>query len=148
MAKTSLRSVPDTNVLLASEMSPGAKSPNKEFFTRWRDGEFTVLFSPDTLLEYVKKLREKDLAEERVRIFLVALLETGVEIHIDYYHLPAYPVDSDDIAFLLCADNGNATHLVTYDRHLQEVKAYYSFKICRTPVFLEQLRQALNEGSK
>ena len=59
MPKTSLRAVPDTNILLASEMSPGSTSPNREYFERWKADEFAVLFSEDTLLEYGKKLREK-----------------------------------------------------------------------------------------
>ncbi|MCP3958646.1 MAG: hypothetical protein GY719_12405 [bacterium] len=129
MPKTPLRAVPDTNILLASEMSPGSSSPNREYFERWKADEFVVLFSADTLLEYVKKLREKDLAEERIKVFLGAL--------------PTYPVDSDDIAFLLCADNGHATHLVTYDRHLQEIDAHYSFRICETTDFLRDLRREL-----
>jgi predicted nucleic acid-binding protein len=60
MAKTYLKSVPDTNILLAAEMRPSSASPNKEYFARWRNEEFTVLYSEDTLLEYIKKLREKD----------------------------------------------------------------------------------------
>ena len=143
MPKTSLRAVPDTNILLASEMSPGSSSPNREYFARWKADEFTVLFSKDTLLEYGKKLRDKGLAEERIKVFLGALMALGVEIYVEFYHLPTYPVDSDDIAFLLCADNGDATHLVTYDRHLQDLDAHYAFKICKTAEFLGDLRREL-----
>ncbi len=134
MPNTSLRTVPDTNVLLASEMSPSSTSANKEYFERWEHGDFVVLFSADTLLEYVRKLREKKLPEERIDVFLGALLTIGVEVSIEYYHLPSYPVDSDDIAFLLCADNGNATHLVTYDRHLRDVDTTHS-RFVGPPIF-------------
>lgn len=143
MTKSALRTVPDTNILLAAERSAALTSRNKEFFRRWRDEEFGVLFSKDTLQEYLKKLREKGLPEESVRRFLSALLAVGIEVSIEFYHLPTYPVDADDIAFLLCADNGAATHLVTYDRHLLEVDPYYTFRICRTPVFLEDLHHEL-----
>lgn len=143
MAKTPLRTVPDTNILLASEMSPGSRSPNQEYFQRWKDDEFTVLYSADTLLEYLKKLRDKGLPEERIEVFVGALMAIGIDVYIEYYHLPTYPVDSDDIAFLLCADNGHATHLVTYDRHLRDVDRHYSFKICKTTEFLEDLSQEL-----
>ncbi len=143
MPQTSLRAVPDTNILLASEMSPDSTSPNREFFVRWKADEFVVLFSADTLLEYIKKLRQKDLSEERTRIFLGALLALGVEVYIEFYHLPTYPVDSDDIAFLLCAANGGATHLVSYDRHLRDVDAHYPFKICKPTEFLGELRRKL-----
>jgi len=143
MAKTPLRAVPDTNVLLASEMSTSSSSANRAFFERWESGDFTVLFSQDTLYEYVKKLWQKMLPEASIRKFLAALLNVGVEVEIEYYHLPAYPVDADDIAFLLCADNGRATHLVTYDKHLLEVEAHYPFRICGAPAFLEDLRHEL-----
>jgi len=141
MAKTSLRAVPDTNILLASELSASETSPNKEFFTRWRADEFDLLYSRDTLDEYVKKMREKGLSRESLVRFLTGLLTFGIEISIGHYHLPAYPVDADDIAFLLCADNGSATHLVTHDRHLLDVDPYFDFRICRTTDFLDDLRQ-------
>lgn len=143
MPKTSLRAVPDTNVLLASEMSANSTSPNRELFEHWKADEFAVLFTQDTLLEYTKKLREKGLPEKRTRVFLRALLALGVEVYVEYYHLPTYPVDADDIAFLLCADNGQATHLVTYDRHLLDVDPHYSFRICMTSHFLADLRREL-----
>lgn len=129
---------------MASELSPGSKSPNKEYFERWKADEFAVLFSEDTLLEYIKKLQAKRLPEDRIKIFLGALLTVGIEVPIEYYHLPAYPIDSDDIAFLLCADNGDATHLVTYDRHLTDVDKFYPFSICRTTEFLADLRRELS----
>lgn len=141
--ETGLRSVPDTNVLLAAKMSKGVSSPNREYLERWSKGQFTLLYSPDTYLEYVEKLNEKDLPEAVIRSFMRALMELGVEVYVDHYHLPVYPVDVDDIAFLLCAVNGDATHLVTYDRHLFDVSRYYPFKVCETIEFLTDLRQAL-----
>lgn len=143
MPKTSLRSVPDTNIVLASEMSAAAASPNKEFFSRWRSDEFSFLFSKDTLHEYIQKLREKGLPEGSTTRLVTALLNVGIEVSIEYYHMPAYPFDTDDIAFILCADNGQATHLVTYDRHLLELDSYYSFWICKTTDFLTDVRREL-----
>ncbi len=70
-------------------------------------------------------------------------MDLGVEVFVEHYHLPAYPVDMDDVAFLLCAVNGEATHLITYDRHLLEVSRYYWFKVCGTVDFLKDLRQRL-----
>jgi len=143
MPKTRLRTVPDTNILLASEISGHPSSPNKEFFTRWKADEFRVLFSRDTLYEYIKKLREKQVSEVSIKRFLVALLHLGTEVEIEFYHLPVYPQDADDIAFLLCADNGEATHIVTYDRHLLRIADRYPFRICRPVGFLDDLRREL-----
>jgi len=139
---TSLKTVPDTNVLLASKLATGSGNPNREYFDRWEAGEFVILFSRDTLLEYIEKLREKSIPEELIKGFLSSLLDFGMEVHIEYFHLRSYPIDSDDIAFLLCAHNGNATHLVTYDSHLRALVGHYPFKICGPVDFLKDLRQA------
>ena len=142
-SKTELRSVPDTNVLLAAKLSRGPTSPNSEYLERWKREEFTLLYSPDTYQEYTEKLVEKGLPEGAIKSFLRALEDLGVEIRVEHYHLPAYPVDVDDVAFLLCAVKGEATHLITYDRHLLEVSRYYEFKICGTVDFLKDLRYRL-----
>jgi len=134
MAKTSFKVVPDTNVLIASEKSISESSPNKEFFERWRNEEFDILYSDDTLLEYIEKMREKDIPEEIIKKLIRAILELGRNVYIIFYHLPFYPVDSDDIAFLLCAENGKATHVVSYDSHLKSIEPFYSFKVCETKI--------------
>ena len=102
-----------------------------------------MLFLLDTLQEYVKKMCEKGLSRESLLRFVRDLLTVGIEVPINYFHLPAYPVDADDIAFLLCADNGTATHLVTHDRHLLDIDSCYVFWICRTTDFLADIRQEL-----
>jgi len=141
--KTTFRVVPDTNVVIASEKSSSESSPNKEFFVRWKNDEFEILYSDDTLLEYIEKLTEKNIPEAIIKMFSRAILELGQYIEIVFYHLPRYPTDSDDIAFLLCAVNGTATHLVSYDPHLEQVKHFFPFKICETLEFLFELRKEL-----
>jgi len=41
------------------------------------------------------------------------------------------PVDSDDVMFLLCAMNGRATHLASYDRHLLSLRPYYAGQVTK-----------------
>ena len=141
--KTSFRIVPDTNVVIASEKSTSKSSPNKELFERWSNDEFEILYSDDTLLEYIEKLRELNITEIIIRKLIRAILELGIRIRIQFYHLLHYPSDPDDIAFLLCAENGNATHLISYDSHLKETGYFYSFKVCKTLEFLFELREEL-----
>lgn len=143
--KTSFRVVPDTNVVIASEKSKSESSPNKEFFGRWRNNEFEILYSEDTLLEYIEKMRELNIPKEIIKKLIRALLELGKQISIVFFHLPLYPSDPDDISFLLCAENGNATHLISYDPHLKETEHVYSFKICGTLEFLYELREELTQ---
>jgi uncharacterized protein len=143
--KTSLSVVPDTNVVIASHRSQSASSPNKEFFKRWQDNEFEILHSDDTLLEYIEKLREMKVPEKTIKKLIRALLALGTHVVIEFYHMPAYPSDPDDIAFLLCAVNGNATHIASYDSHIAEIEHFYAFKVCDPLTFLFELRKELSE---
>lgn len=138
--KPYFRAVPDTNIVIASQKSRSEFSPNREFFDRWKNGEFAILYSDDTLLEYIEKMRELNIPEDVIKKLICALLELGSRISIAFYHLPFYPSDPDDIAFLLCAENGNATHIVSYDAHLKEIEHFYPFRVCGTLDFLFELR--------
>ena len=145
MMKTSFGVVPDTNVVIASQKSTSESSPNREFFDRWRNCEFEILHSDDTLLEYIEKMRYLNIPEKIMRKLIRAMLELGRHVSIVFYHFHLYPSDPDDIAFLLCAENGNATHIVSYDSHLEEIEHFYTFRVCGTLKFLFELRKELSE---
>ena len=134
-----LRTVPDTNILISAEYG-NPNSPNKEYFVRWKKGEFQLLYSDDMLSEYILKLRGHGISHEIVSDIIKQILDFGLRIKITRFYFPEYPPDPDDIAFLLCAGNGNATHLITYDRDLLDIKFNYDFKICQTLEFLKELR--------
>lgn len=104
------RVVLDTNVVLASQRTASPTSPNREVLDRWKRGEYTLLYADDALLEYGEKLFEHGFSDEEVRAFLEGVQALGEPVNIEYFHLPRYPSDSDDIAFVLCALNGAATH--------------------------------------
>ena len=125
-----MRLVLDTNVVIASQQSPNEQSPNRELLTRWVAGEFVWLYSQDTLREYTRKLLEKGIAEEKIRALLSRLMIAGESVYIAFFHERNYPEDPDDIAFLLCAINGKADYLVTYDRHLTKLNNQFDFEIC------------------
>lgn len=136
----SLRVVLDTNVLLASRRSRHPESPNVEIFSRWQAGEFTFLYSHDIAIEYAEKLLEHGVAKEDIRQFLSLLRFLGEWVEIEFFHLRYYPEDSDDVAFLLTALNGDATHLVTYDEHLKKLVGLYLLAICEPLQFLKDCR--------
>ena len=133
----------DTNVLLAAYGSDAPKSPNREILARWESGEFTLLYSDDILLEYIEKLIEKGASGTTVRQLISSVLGTGERVEIESFHLRRYPSDTDDIAFVLCALNGDATHLVTYDGGFAEVVRDCPFAICEPLAFLRELRRNL-----
>ncbi|WP_395742717.1 putative toxin-antitoxin system toxin component, PIN family [Prosthecobacter sp.] len=138
-----IAAVLDTNVVLSSQKSKGTGSPNAEVIKRWEAGEFDWLFTNDVLEEYAEKLTEHGIADQTIQSLLGRLIFAGVEVEIDFFHLRHYPIDSDDTAFLLAALNGNASHLVTYDRDLEDVAVFYpEFVTCKPLVFLTHLRAA------
>ena len=136
-----LHVVPDTNVFIAAQKSTSPTSPNKTYFKRWQQADFDLLYSDDTLHEYVEKLTELAIAEQTIKKLVQAIMALGREVPIIYFHLRHYPEDPDDIAFLLCAVNGDATHIVTQDQHLLRLNHLYQFTICRTTDFLRALEE-------
>lgn len=142
---TAVRAVLDTNIVVAANRSSAPTSPNREILTRWKAGEFTLLFSDDILLEYIEKLIELGASGATVRQLISSLLALGERIEIESFHLRRYPSDSDDIAFVLCAFNGEATHLVTYDDGFAEVVRDCPFTICEPLVFLRELRRNVGQ---
>lgn len=141
--KSGFKVVPDTNIILSSELSKGRKSPNREFTKRWLDCDFVILFSYETKIEYAIKLRERDIPKKKIVEFLANLTRLGNIVFINHYHLQYYPVDEDDICFVLCAENGNATHIVSYDKHLLNLNGKYRFEILKIVPFLKKLRKKL-----
>ncbi len=142
--KSDFRLVPDTNVIVSSQ-SNTPTSPNSEILDRWFNNEFQILYSDDTVLEYVEKLLELEFPQAKIERLVASFVELAERVEIAVYHFLTikYPDDPDDIAFVLCADNGNATHLVTYDSDILDVAPYHSFTICKPIPFLKELREAL-----
>lgn len=139
-----LRAVLDTNVLLAARRSSSPGSPNAEILSRWRRREFVFCYSLDTLAEYTEKLLEHGIPEAEVEAFVRLLARHGEAVPIIFFHFRHYPVDPDDVMFLLCAINGIATHLVSYDGHLLALKHFYAgdLTICEPVDFLATCRAA------
>lgn len=137
---TVLRAVLDTNVVIAAHRTQQPSSPNAEILSRWEAGEFTVLHTPDVLLEYAEKLIALGVEASVAQRFIARMIRLSEAVWIEFFHLRHYPVDADDVAFLLCALNGDATHLVTYDPHLSELQPHYALSICAPLSFLAAVR--------
>ncbi len=138
-----IRAVLDTTVVVAAGKSPSHSSPNREIIERWLEGQFILLVSRDTAAEYALKLRERGVDESIIFDFVRQLALLAEIVPIKHFHFRHYPIDEDDIAFLLCASNGGATHLVTYDPHLLDLDIHYPDIDIIPPVpFLHALRRA------
>ena len=137
------RAVLDTNVVLAAYRTTHPASPNLEVVERWLRGEFTLLDSDDVLMEYAGKLLEHGHSRDVVTAYLTRVRSLGVWVAIKFYHLRRYPADVDDIGILLCAINGSATHLVSYDGGFESFAGEYGFAVCEPLAFLRELRAAV-----
>jgi len=143
MALAQLRAVIDTNVLLAASRSTHPTSPNAEILDRWQQRQFAFLCSLDTLAEYAQKLLNHGIPTADVEAFINLLARHGELVPVVYFHFRHYPVDADDVMFLLCAINRNATHLVSYDDHLLSLRHFYAdeMTICQPLEFLGHCRK-------
>ena len=137
------RVVLDTNIIIAAYRG-GEQSPNKEILGLWKLGKLDILYSDDILTEYAEKLIALGIEKTLTVSFLRELNTFGKQVEIKYFHRIAYPVDADDTAFVLCADNGDATHLITYDPHIHAIKTACSFQVCKPLVFLDEVRKSVS----
>ncbi len=60
--------------------------------------------------------------------FISYFIRSGEEVKIKFYHYEFYPEDAKDICYVLCALNGNGSHIITYDSHLLDLKEDYRDK--------------------
>jgi len=139
-----IRAVLDLNVLLAAARSPHLNSPTSEIFDRWQQREFELLVTLDTLSEYAEKLLSRGVPASDIEAFLTALAVHAELVTVAFFHFRHYPVDPDDVMFLLCAVNGRASHLVSYDNHLKSLRSFYEsgLNICEPLEFLTACRAA------
>lgn len=93
------------------------------------------------MYEYIEKLTYKGVSEETIKNIVKDFRYYGEYIEIDFFHLHTYPKDQDDTAFVLCAENGKADYLVSYDDHLLVLNGAYYFKICPPLEFLFDFRR-------
>jgi putative PIN family toxin of toxin-antitoxin system len=137
------RAVLDTNVVLAAQQSGNLSSPNVEILARWQRREFVFLFSFDTLTEYSEKLLARGFSEEEAERLITLIALHGEAVSVEFFHFRHYPVDPDDVMFLLCSLNGAASHLVSYDSDLLSLHPFYAdeLTICEPLGFLQDLRK-------
>jgi hypothetical protein len=65
-----------------------------------------MLYSLDTLAEYAEKLLDRGISPSEVTAFIRLLALHGEIVPVVFFHFRHYPVDSDNVMFLLCAMNG------------------------------------------
>ena len=131
----------DTNIIISAYFG-NENSPNAEIIKLRKDDKVIMLFSDDILDEYVEKLIDKKVPSKEIIEFVKDVSILGEYTKITFFHLQTYPADRDDIAFVLCADNGKDDYLISYDEHLLILNGVYDFKIYLPLEFLFAIRQS------
>lgn len=126
MTEQKIRAVLDTNVIIAALLAKNPSSPTAEILRRWRDDEIELLYSKYVREEYAEKLLDRGADPQRTADLIDDVDEKGICIPLaDADIVRRVPDDPDDDVFVACAIVGGATHLVTYDPHLQALGEEY-----------------------
>ena len=110
--KMPLRAVFDANVYVAAYLSTNPRSPNKELFRRWRDSQFVLLVSKDTLREVIEKFGELGIDQQLTLELISHILADAEYVHVSEEDVqPTILADPDDDYVLACAVVGKADYL-------------------------------------
>ena len=130
-----MKVVLDTNVFVSGVFFGG---PPHKILEAWRDGKVQLLLSPAILEEYQRVMRE--LAVQFPEIKVEALMDFMI-VHSEIILPPSLPpviqVDPSDDKFLECAVAGEATCIVTGDKHLLKLLKFRGIPILKPREFVE-----------
>ena len=120
------RIVLDINGLLVC--IPG-RSPFRSIFDKFLAKEFDLLLSNEILSEYLEKLEEKASIDVANNIAEVLISAENVERVNIYFNWNLIAQDPDDNKYVDCAVAGNATWIVSNDKHFNMLKSIVFPKI-------------------
>lgn len=120
----------DTNVIIGAGSRWLANEPPQpasplQRLVYWVANRHRGLYCDAILAEYVELMQRKNHPAERIARYVayIMALFTPVTITSTTCHTP--PADQDDLAFILCALDGDADLLVSDDGHLLELRTAY-----------------------
>lgn len=141
MGKKKLKVVLDTNVLVSVLLFGGRL---EEIYKAWKSGKLTLLFTEETLEEFVKVLHypKFGLSEEEIDYLLYVEVLPFSEVIEKVYTLSENSCrDKDDTKFLECALSGKADFIVSGDNDLLTLKEFKGIRILNPSEFKEVLEK-------
>ncbi|MBE9142580.1 putative toxin-antitoxin system toxin component, PIN family [Planktothrix mougeotii] len=125
----------DTNILISAVLSPISKPFQCTALAK--RGLVKSITCQDILDEFYEKLVVKfEYESERAEALVQEVLQYSTMIEISN-QLKIIEADPDDDMVLECAVNGNATYIVTGDKHLLSLNDYQNIKIMKATDFLD-----------
>jgi putative PIN family toxin of toxin-antitoxin system len=139
-----MRIVLDTNVFISGIFFTG---PPYEILKAWRDGRVQLLVSPSILDEYRRIGGELALKFQGVDLkAILDLLTVQAEIVLAPSLPPVIRNDPTDDKFLEAAVAGNASHIISGDKHLLTLSEFQGIQILKPKGFVQ--RYLKNSGKK
>jgi len=99
------------------------RSPFRPIFDKFLAKEFDLLLSNEILSEYLEKLEEKASIDVANNIAEVLINAENVERVNIYFNWNLIAQDPDDNKYVDCAVAGNATWIVSNDKHFNVLKS-------------------------
>ncbi len=133
-----IKVVIDTNVFISSFFGGNPK----KIIDLWKKGEIKLCLSREIVDEYVEVLRRFGLQNENELQELLNIFSEGHNI-IFSATTPSLKIieqDPDDNMFIECAVALGCSHIISGDKHLQQVKNYIRIKIVNPKEFIIQFQ--------
>jgi putative PIN family toxin of toxin-antitoxin system len=133
-----IKVVIDTNVFISSFFGGNPK----KIIDLWKKGEIKLCLSREIVDEYVEVLRRLGLQNENELQELLNIFSEGHNI-IFSATTPSLKIieqDPDDNMFIECAVALGCSHIISGDKHLQQVKNYIRIKIVNPKEFIIQFQ--------
>lgn len=143
-----LRAVLDTNIIVSGAIMD--RGDPFQILKSWEKGDFVVIVSEpilqeiDRVFHYSHIKNKKHLNERDIKTILHTLrrygFNTPAEIQIE-----AIPEDPEDNKFITAAVEGEASYIVSGDRHLKKLESYRGIKIVSPSEFVQVLDEQYSE---
>lgn len=131
-----MKIVPDTNVLISATLWDNSVS--HKLLMKLIDGDNEITSSLGILNEYKEAvMRDFQYTEEKVNEIIEKLLNF-IKIANPQIKIDAVKEDPDDNKILECAVDVNADYILSYDKHLLNIKEYEGIKIIKPDDFIIQ----------
>ena len=112
--------------------------PPQKILEAWRDGKIQLLLSPAIMDEYQKVMRELSVQFPGIKVeALIDFVVVHSEIILPPSLPPVIQTDPSDDKFLECAVAGEATCIVTGDKHLLKLLSFKGVCIQKPREFVE-----------
>lgn len=119
----------DTNVLLSSTLWDGSVA--QKLLNKCIRSDIKIFSSTDILSEYQRVLRRDfDYSDEEI-IYIMEKILSFIALVTPKQKVDVVKEDPDDNKIIECAIASSAEYIVTYDKHLLNLKAYKEIKIIK-----------------